>query len=93
MLDVTIVLLSICACCDWVLRFYIISNYLHIFFLIHMPDGGKFCCITSYVIRIFIEWLSVSVFFQDDEGNLLETEFGLSTYKDHQTFSIQVSIW
>lgn len=26
---------------------------------------------------------------KDDEGNLLETEFGLSTYKDHQTFTIQ----
>ncbi len=26
---------------------------------------------------------------KDDEGNLLETEFGLSTYTDHQTLSIQ----
>ncbi|KAK9888550.1 hypothetical protein WA026_000795 [Henosepilachna vigintioctopunctata] len=26
---------------------------------------------------------------KDDEGNLLETEFGLSLYKDHQTISIQ----
>lgn len=26
---------------------------------------------------------------KDDEGNLLETEFGLSKYKDHQTFTIQ----
>jgi len=26
---------------------------------------------------------------KDDEGNLLETEYGLSTYKDHQTFTIQ----
>ena len=26
---------------------------------------------------------------KDDEGNLLETEFGLSVYKDHQTFTIQ----
>jgi DNA replication licensing factor MCM3 len=26
---------------------------------------------------------------KDDEGNLLETEFGLSKYKDHQTFSVQ----
>ncbi|XP_055385003.1 DNA replication licensing factor Mcm3 [Condylostylus longicornis] len=26
---------------------------------------------------------------KDDEGNLLETEFGLCTYKDHQTITIQ----
>lgn len=26
---------------------------------------------------------------KDEDGNLLETEFGLSVYKDHQTFSIQ----
>ncbi|ESO02014.1 hypothetical protein HELRODRAFT_94361 [Helobdella robusta] len=26
---------------------------------------------------------------KDENGNLLETEYGLSTYKDHQTFSIQ----
>ncbi|XP_065073940.1 DNA replication licensing factor Mcm3-like [Ochlerotatus camptorhynchus] len=26
---------------------------------------------------------------KDDDGNLLETEFGLSVYKDHQTLSIQ----
>jgi DNA replication licensing factor MCM3 len=26
---------------------------------------------------------------KDDEGNALETEYGLSTYRDHQTFSIQ----
>ncbi|XP_012251118.2 DNA replication licensing factor Mcm3 [Athalia rosae] len=26
---------------------------------------------------------------KDDDGNALETEFGLSTYKDHQTLSIQ----
>lgn len=29
---------------------------------------------------------------KDEDGNLLETEFGLSTYKDHQTYSIQVCI-
>lgn len=27
---------------------------------------------------------------QDEDGNPLETEYGLSTYKDHQTFTIQV---
>ncbi|CAF0735580.1 unnamed protein product [Didymodactylos carnosus] len=26
---------------------------------------------------------------KDDDGNLLETEYGLSSYKDHQTFAIQ----
>ena len=26
---------------------------------------------------------------KDEEGNLLETEYGLSTYKDHQVFTIQ----
>lgn len=26
---------------------------------------------------------------QDEDGNPLETEFGLSTYKDHQTLTIQ----
>ncbi|XP_076318815.1 LOW QUALITY PROTEIN: DNA replication licensing factor MCM3-like [Tachypleus tridentatus] len=26
---------------------------------------------------------------KDEDGNLLETEFGLSTYKDHQTFTVQ----
>ncbi|KAI0207386.1 Zygotic DNA replication licensing factor mcm3 [Lamellibrachia satsuma] len=26
---------------------------------------------------------------KDDDGNLLETEYGLSSYKDHQTFTVQ----
>ena len=29
---------------------------------------------------------------KDEDGNLLETEYGLSTFKDHQTFSIQVCV-
>ena len=28
---------------------------------------------------------------KDEDGNPLETEYGLSVYKDHQTFTIQVS--
>jgi DNA replication licensing factor MCM3 len=31
----------------------------------------------------------LSCLSQDDAGNLLETEFGLCKYKDHQTVSIQ----
>ena len=27
---------------------------------------------------------------KDEDGNPLETEYGLSIYKDHQTFTIQV---
>lgn len=29
------------------------------------------------------------LFVQDEDGNLLETEYGLSLYKDHQTLTIQ----
>lgn len=29
------------------------------------------------------------ILFQDDNGNLLVTEYGLCTYKDHQTLSMQ----
>jgi DNA replication licensing factor MCM3 len=29
------------------------------------------------------------VYLQDENKNPLETEYGLSNYKDHQTFSIQ----
>lgn len=43
--------------------------------------------------HIEAKWLSLvkkfSSCFQDENKNPLETEFGLSVYKDHQTFSIQ----
>ena len=29
---------------------------------------------------------------KDEDGNPLETEYGLSVYKDHQTFTIQVCL-
>ena len=29
---------------------------------------------------------------KDEDGNPLETEYGLSTYKDHQTITIQVGL-
>ena len=37
------------------------------------------------------EWVKLLIndLLQDEDGNLLETEFGLSIYKDHQTFCIQ----
>ena len=44
-----------------------------------LPKPVEFVCIKMEAISV-----------QDDEGNALETEFGLSTYRDHQTFSIQV---
>ena len=40
-------------------------------------------------------WCRCLTFFalKDEDGNPLETEYGLSTYKDHQTFTIQVKYW
>ena len=38
--------------------------------------------------HIFLLYLSAPT-HQDEEGNPLETEFGLSVYRDHQTLSIQ----
>ena len=37
-------------------------------------------------------WQKFILFLQDEDGNPLETEYGLSTYKDHQTFTIQVQL-
>ena len=38
-------------------------------------------------------WLSFlnnfTTIFQDEDGNPLQTEYGLSTYKDHQTLTLQ----
>ena len=32
-----------------------------------------------------------NICFKDEDGNPLETEYGLSKFKDHQTFTIQVT--
>ena len=37
----------------------------------------------NYLFILFIQLA------QDEDGNLLETEYGLSVYKDHQTLTIQ----
>lgn len=48
-----------------------------------------------YSLRLpftFVHYLFLPfIVFQDENKNPLETEYGLSTYRDHQTFSIQVS--
>ena len=44
------------------------------------------CCLDS----VEISFISCSIKFQDEDGNPLETEYGLCTYKDHQAFTIQV---
>jgi len=56
-----------------------------------------YCPATKKVIeRKYTDMTSLDAFpsssvypTKDDEGNLLETEFGLSKYKDHQTFTVQ----
>ncbi|XP_012276713.1 DNA replication licensing factor Mcm3 [Orussus abietinus] len=56
-----------------------------------------YCPVTKITIeRAYTDLTSVDAFpgtaaypTKDDEGNPLETEFGLSTYKDHQTLTIQ----
>ena len=56
-----------------------------------------YCPATKKVIeRKYTDMTSLDAFpsssvypTKDDDGNLLETEFGLSKYKDHQTFSVQ----
>lgn len=41
------------------------------------------------VMSILVDFLFQLVTGQDDQGNLLVTEFGLCKYRDHQTISIQ----
>lgn len=56
-----------------------------------------FCPVTKKTMeRRYTDMTSLDAFpsaaaypTKDEEGNLLETEYGLSVYKDHQTFSIQ----
>jgi len=56
-----------------------------------------YCPATKKVIeRKYTDMTSLDAFpsssvypTKDDEGNLLETEFGLSQFKDHQTFTVQ----
>jgi len=55
-----------------------------------------YCPVTKKVIeRKYTDFTSYDAFpsavypTKDDDGNLLETEYGLSTYKDHQTFTVQ----
>jgi len=56
-----------------------------------------FCPVTKKTIeRRYTDMTSTSAFpsnsvypTKDDDGNLLETEYGLSVYKDHQTITIQ----
>lgn len=56
-----------------------------------------YCPATQKVIeRKYTDMTSLDAFpsssaypTKDDEGNLLETEFGLSKYKDHQTYTVQ----
>jgi DNA replication licensing factor MCM3 len=56
-----------------------------------------YCPATKKVIeRKYTDMTSLDAFpsssaypTKDDEGNLLETEFGLSKFKDHQTFTVQ----
>lgn len=55
-----------------------------------------FCCMCEAGIfrafpisSIFSATFSSAYPTKDEDGNLLETEFGLSKYKDHQTLTIQ----
>ncbi|XP_003704921.1 minichromosome maintenance 3 [Megachile rotundata] len=56
-----------------------------------------YCSATKTIMeRAYTDFTSFEAFPQsavypttDEDGNLLETEFGLSTYKDHQTLTIQ----
>lgn len=39
-----------------------------------------------------INALVLVLFFKDEDGNPMETEYGKSSLKDHQTFTIQVAL-
>lgn len=58
---------------------------MHILSKIHLTSQ-YFTVIKSGDVTILNNFCLIS---QDEDGNPLETEFGLSTYKDHQIITIQ----
>lgn len=58
---------------------------------VHYCPATKKVIERKYTDLTSMEAMPSSSFYpkQDEDGNLLETEFGLSTYKDHQTLYIQ----
>ena len=59
-----------------------------------------YCAVTKKTIeRRYADMSSLDAFpsagaypTKDESGNLLETEYGLSTYQDHQKITIQVQV-